>query len=87
MTDCNNQSKLLKEVQIASFAVVETNLYLDTHPYDTVALAALEKYSEKRKEAIKRYEELYGPLFPFSVYGESDYYKWVKDPFPWEKED
>ncbi len=87
MTDCKNRSKLMKEIQIASFAVVETNLYLDTHPFDEIALAALEKYSEMRKTAIKEYEALYGPIFPFNVSGDADCFKWVKEPFPWEKED
>lgn len=87
MTDRNNRQKLIKEIQIASFAVVETNLYLDTHPCDAVALAALEKYSEMRKNAIKEYEALYGPIFPFNVCGNDDCYQWVKEPFPWEKED
>ena len=87
MTDTKNRAKLIKEIQIASFAVVETNLYLDTHPYDEIALAALEKYSEMRKTAIKEYEALYGPIYPFNVYSGDGYYKWVKEPFPWEKED
>ncbi len=87
MTDCKNRSKLIKEIQIASFAVVETNLYLDTHPYDEIALAALEKYSEMRKLAIKEYEAVYGPIFSFNVSADADCYKWVKEPFPWEKED
>ena len=87
MTDCKNRAKLIKEIQIASFAVVETNLYLDTHPYDEIALAALEKYSDMRKAAIKEYEALYGPIFPFNVDCGDNCYKWVKEPFPWEKED
>lgn len=87
MTDCKNRAKLIKEIQIASFAVVETNLYLDTHPYDEIALAALEKYSDMRKAAIKEYEALYGPIFPFNVDSGDSCYKWVKEPFPWEKED
>ena len=84
--DKEYREKLIKEIQIASFAVVETNLYLDTHPYDEIALDALEKYSEMRKAAIRDYEALYGPIFPFNVSGDDNCYKWVKEPFPWEKE-
>ena len=88
MTDKCRRDKLIKEIQIASFAVVETNLYLDTHPCDEIALEALKKYSEARKIAIKEYESLYGPIFSFDVTDtDSDCYRWVKEPFPWEKED
>ena len=87
MKDNKNRERLIKDIQIASFAVVETNLYLDTHPYDSVALAALEKYSDARKTAIKEYEMLYGPIFPFNVSENDDGYLWVKEAFPWEKED
>ena len=87
MTDKCRRQNLIKEIQIASFAVVETNLYLDTHPYDEIALAALKKYSESRRAAIKEYESLYGPIFPFNVTEDDNCYRWVKEPFPWEKED
>ncbi len=86
MTERKSRSKLINEIQIAGFAAVEANLYLDTHPYDTEALNALERYSEARLAAIDEYESLYGPLFAFGN-GDSDSYQWVKDPFPWEKED
>ena len=75
---------LLKDVQIAQFALIETNLYLDTHPEDTEALKALEYYAEKLARAIERYEDECTSLtaeartnLPF---------EWVKAPFPWEIE-
>ncbi len=87
MNEKQSRCKLLKEIQIASFAVVETNLYLDTHPFDTDALCALKKYSEMSRKAINEYESLYGPIFAFGNYENNGCYQWVKDPFPWEKED
>ena len=87
MTDKCRRDKLMKEVQIATFAVVETNLYLDTHPCDAIALDALKKYSAQCKAAINEYETLYGPLFPFNVSDAEGCYRWVEEPFPWEKED
>ena len=84
MTDCKSKEKLLKEIEISTFAVVETNLYLDTHPCDETALAAMKKYSETRIAAIAEYESLYGPIFPFNVSENDGCYLWVKEPFPWE---
>lgn len=56
------QRKLLLELQIADFMVVEWVLYMHTHPSDLSGC-------EKRKDAMitaskirKSYEALYGPL-------------------------
>ncbi len=75
---------LLKEVQMAQFAVVETNLYLDTHPCDEEAMKALEYYSEKLAVAIANYESECGSLYASSAEGTP--FDWVKTPFPWETE-
>ena len=78
------ERELLREVQMAQFSLVETNLYLDTHPCDTEALEALEYYNEKLANAIEKYEEQCGPLYASS--DSSAPYEWVKKPFPWELE-
>ena len=79
-----NKNSLLKEVQMATFSLVETNLYLDTHPYDCEAMKALEYYSDKLALAIEKYEAECGALFADSV--TTLPYDWVKAPFPWELE-
>jgi spore coat protein JB len=76
--------ELMREVQIAHFSLIETNLYLDTHPCDTEAIKALEYYGERLKEAVKRYEEECGML-AVTNYDGGDF-DWVKKPFPWETE-
>lgn len=76
---------LMKEVQTAQFALVEANLYLDTHPYDCEAMKAFEKYSERFALAVAEYEEKCGALYADSI---TDIpFDWVKTPFPWETED
>ena len=79
-----NKNSLLKEVQMATFSLVETNLYLDTHPYDCEAMKALEYYSEKLANAIEKYEQECGALYAYSA--TSLPYDCVKTPFPWELE-
>ena len=76
---------LMRDVQTAQFALIETNLYLDTHPFDCEALKALEKYSEALADAIEKYEEKCGALFADSITDVP--FDWVKKPFPWETED
>jgi spore coat protein JB len=77
-------AELMKNVQMAQFSLIETVLYLDTHPCDTDALSALEYYSEKLAIAIDEYEEQYGPLYASSCADAP--FAWVKTPFPWELE-
>jgi len=82
----------MREIQIAGFSAIEAALYLDTHPYDKEALAALATYCAEKKAATERYEAEYGPITfcSCSAIGErkgSPYFKWALSPMPWELED
>ena len=82
----------MREIQIASFSAIETALYLDTHPYDREALAALKKYCVAKEEATARYEAAYGPITFCACNGAEDgdsrpYFKWALSPMPWEIEE
>ena len=73
MPQMPSREKLLAWIDQVSFAVVEMNLYLDTHPEDEDALAFFREKVELRKEALKQYAEQYGRSF-----------EWVMQPWPWE---
>lgn len=85
--------KLLRELQELEFALVELNLYLDTHPDDEAALSTFNKLSSRYAEVRRAYEEQTGPLINF---GHSDScrhadpscdpWRWIEDPWPWEIE-
>ncbi len=75
---------LMRDVQIAHFSLIETVLYLDTHPCDEEALKALEYYSDKLALAMAKYEEECGALHADSLTDKP--FDWVKTPFPWELE-
>ena len=77
MPQMPSREKLLAWIDQVSFAVVEMNLYLDTHPEDEDALAFFREKVELRKEALKQYAEQYGPLMSRS-------FEWVMQPWPWE---
>ncbi|MBQ9692850.1 MAG: spore coat protein CotJB [Clostridia bacterium] len=84
MTGSKSKAMLMKEIQMSTFAIVETNQFLDSHPNDSDALNALMKYNKKRKEAIDEYEQSYGSLF---IYSDTSLpYSYVTEPFPWETE-
>ena len=94
MTKTDNKSKrrLMRDVQIATFSAIDTALYLDTHPYDTEALAALSRYCAEKAAATERYEAEYGPISVCSCSAQDErdgkrYFRWALSPMPWELED
>lgn len=81
----SNKDSLMRDVQVAQFAMVEANLYLDTHPDDCEAMKAFALYSDNFSRAVEAYQENCGPLFADS--SGSIPFEWVNCPFPWETED
>ena len=67
-----------------SFAVNEATLFLDTHPYDTEALAYFQKYRELRVDAVKEYAKYYAPLAIDYAVCDKTPWSWVNEPWPWE---
>ncbi len=86
----NNQSPsrcaLLKKLQALDFAVIETGLFLDTHPTDAKVLKYYKETLEERNNVMKQFEQLYGPLTIFANTSDTNW-QWVKGPWPWELED
>ena len=74
---------MLKRVQIASFAVDDLKLFLDTHPCDRCALQQLCYYSRLRSRAIREYECMFGPLTADTA-ACCRCYTWHQGPWPWE---
>ena len=76
---------LMRKITSAAFAAWELHIYLDTHPYDTEAIANMKKYESKADILIKEYESKYGPISAASSLGEQRF-AWVNDAWPWELE-
>ena len=55
-----DQMRLLKFISQVSFSLTETNLYLDTHPCDKVALSYYQMVKKQRQEAVEEYSRQYG---------------------------
>ena len=73
MTD--KQLSLLKEIMAYRFAVLEFNLYLNTHPKDKGALEQYNNYVKQLRDHCFKYQKNYGPLtatfpseFPWEYY-------------------
>ncbi len=82
----NNKPSTCKRLKALDFAIIETGLFLNTHPTDAKALAYFNKLNEERKAAYDDYTEHCGPLTLFDDNTMSSW-DWVKTPWPWEMED
>lgn len=80
--DCSKE-QLLNMISRIQFVCIELNLYLNTHPDDENARQDYLCYSEKLRELIDRYEELYGPLKNFG-HSPTNAGCWVCSEWPWE---
>ena len=78
-----SRQQMLKWVDMLSFAVQEANLYLDTHPCDSQAIAYLKQMSQAYADARNVYEAQYGPLRAENA-KDTVYWSWTDDPWPWE---
>jgi spore coat protein JB len=85
MRFASEQEKLLHDISLLSFVVVELNLYLDTHPDDQNALEYFNHYNRMSNRAKKEYSAKYEPL-TIACAGTSEYsdWKWTTSPMPWE---
>ena len=78
----NNREELLKCIASCDFAIVELNLYLDTHPNDSTVASKLDEYIAKSKSLRREFETKYGPLNIMSK--ESNRWAWIANPWPWD---
>ena len=75
---------LLRQIMEISFAMIELNLYLDTHPYDRRALGQYNYYRRVIEPIIRRFEQMCGPLTPNAA---MEYpWSWLRQPWPWRIE-
>lgn len=79
---------ILDEIRCIEFMTVELNLYLDTHPMDQKALYDFNCYHQKLMALKHQYECMCGPLLNFGFSPNHGCpWKWIAEPWPWEKVD
>lgn len=80
----NERDALLYQVMQYKFALIELNLYLDTHPNDTEMIKLYNQYLVTEKQMCDKYESMYGPLTVDSNYLNKNTWVWNNSPWPWE---
>lgn len=85
MCNCSERKKMLNEIGQISFAATELNLYLDTHPFDQMAIDKFQKYNNMRNKLLSEYTQLYGPLILDNQNINCREWKWATQNWPWER--
>ncbi len=80
----NERAALLKKLNAYAFAAYDWNLYLDTHPQDTDAIAMFHKMTNRANALKEEFESKYGPLTAMASQN-MERWDWLDDPWPWEK--
>lgn len=83
--NCEEQ-KLLKEISILDFTVTELTLFLDTHPCNQEAMRFFTYYNRLKKDKMKEYSSLFGPLTIDQAKQTGNDFLWTVQPWPWEGE-
>ena len=76
----------LWKVQAFEFAITEVALFLDTHPTDQTALSYFKQYRDMKHQAESDFTRRYGPITMDHVDGDLSTWKWIDNPWPWERE-
>ena len=76
----------MRKVQMYDFALVDTGLFLDTHPTNRAALTFYDDTRKMYLQAVEEYEQQFGPLTATDTEIEKGWI-WVESPWPWEMED
>ena len=79
-----NKYAMQKKIHAYDFAILEFELYLDTHPWDTRALSKRQSLQKERRELVAQYERRFGPYIVKSTKVQGNRWSWVDNPWPWE---
>ncbi len=75
---------LIRRLQELEFALVDLNLFLDTHPENQRALMDYNMLTNELKRVKQVYEMKYGPLANFGSAPSQYPWQWIEGPWPWE---
>lgn len=81
----SERAKQRRCIAAMDFAILEMEIFLDTHPNDMRALKVREQYQAKRRELVDQYERTFGPYVVTTDDVENTtHWTWIDDPWPWD---
>lgn len=75
--------QLMHTINVASFALDDLGLFLNTHPDCQDAFDLYEQQRDIRTQAIREYTECLGPVTKYNVNTRQGW-SWTETPWPWE---
>lgn len=86
MRQGKDQYRLLHEIGVIDFVIVEMNEYLDTHPTDKEAMEYISHYVHMKNQAMMEYASAFEPLRIDNMDScKHNEWKWATTPWPWER--
>ena len=79
----DNKERLLNDINVIDFALVELTQYLDTHPYDCNAMEYFNHYARIKNQLMKDFSMKYYPLTKDLAESNKEW-RWGMAPLPWE---
>lgn len=77
--------RMLNDISIVGFVLVDLSLYLDTHPYDQEAMEYFNHYSRIRNKMTRDFSMRFFPLTTDLAESGKEW-RWGAAPLPWEGE-
>ena len=83
MTKCKvSRDRLMRQIQEASFAMYDAQLYLDSHPKDEAGMARFNEYNSLRRGLTEEYTSIFAPIST-DIYTADGMFTWATEPCPW----
>ena len=81
----DTRCEMMKKIDETEFAVIDLNLFLDTHPDCAQALELFAKLAATLKSLKSDYQARYGPLYAYESKNDTPF-QWVEPgrKWPWE---
>lgn len=79
----SEMNRMLRDISIIDFALVDLNEYLDTHPFDKQAMEYFNHYARIKNQMAKEFSMRYYPLTT-DLSADTREWNWVLSPMPWE---
>ena len=86
--ESGSKHEMMNKIREIDFAIIDLNLFLDTHPNCKDALELFTKLAATSKSMKSDYQRKYGPLYASNCHNAVPF-EWVSDDYkwPWQKQE
>lgn len=77
--------EMLERINVVSFALDDTKLFLDTHPCHEEAMRYFGDLKQQRMQLLTEYARYFGPITLDTADVCTEQWKWIQEPWPWQE--